>query len=182
MMHLGQEPVMKVAEPLGERYCARLVALPPALNTGNALIDDEHRQLLAVMQQLRKVCADPERLADCLGCAGTRRQACEHAVVGILGDLFAFILEHFASEERIMRDAMMAVTEHDLCAAHIEDHAAIAQKVQEIVSRLDFAHTVARIRELDGLLGRWLDNHIGMHDLILVGWLGKGSQPPPDAR
>jgi len=148
-----------------------MAALPPALNTGNHLIDDEHRLLLGIMQSLRGICIDPVVLETCRGCQPVRQASCEKEIVSLLGDLFAFILEHFSSEERIMRDAMMQLTDRELCDAHVEDHAAIAQKVQEIVSRLDREQTVRRIRELDTLLARWIENHIGLHDLMLVRWL-----------
>lgn len=153
------------SSPLG------MADLPPALETGNYLIDDEHRLLLGIMKNLRRICIDPASLDSCHGCDQQRRNACEKEVVSQLGDLFAFILEHFSTEERIMRDALMSMTDKALCDAHIEDHAAIAQKVQEIVSRLDSEQTVRRIRELDTLLRRWVEHHIGLHDLMLVRWL-----------
>lgn len=159
-----------------------LADLPTALDTGNYLIDDEHRLLLGIMRDLRRVCIDPVGLITCSGCTSSRQNACEHEVVSMLGDLFAFILDHFSSEERIMRDAMMQVTDKELCDAHVEDHAAIAQKVQEIVSRLDSEHTVRRIRELDSLLARWIEHHIGLHDLMLVRWLNSEQGIDKDSR
>lgn len=166
MRYEADAPLM-VESPLGQI----MADLPSALETGNHLIDDEHRLLLGIMKNLRRVCVDPASLDSCRGCDRLRQVACEKEVVSQLGDLFAFILDHFATEERIMRDALMSMTDKALCDAHIEDHAAIAQKVQEIVSRLDSEQTVRRIRELDALLMRWVDNHIGLHDLILVRWL-----------
>lgn len=173
MKHEGHGLALTKSAGAGEigGYRARLAELPPALDTGNALIDDEHRLLLAVMRNVRRICLDPVQFSDCRTCLTTRRAVCERDLVGTLGDLFSFILDHFSTEERIMRDSMMLVTDHDLCEAHVEDHAAIAQKVQEIVSRLDTEHTVERIRELDNLLARWIDHHIGLHDLMLVRWL-----------
>jgi len=158
-----------------------LADLPAALDTGNYLIDDEHRLLLGIMQDLRRVCIDPVGLVTCSGCQANRQNSCEQEIVGLLGDLFAFILEHFSSEERIMRDAMMQVTDKELCDAHVEDHAAIAQKVQEIVSRLDSEQTVRRIRELDSLLARWIEHHIGLHDLMLVRWLNSDQEIDKDS-
>ncbi len=173
MKHEGHGPVVTESAGAGEvgSYRATLADLPPALDTGNALIDDEHRLLLSVMRNVRSICLDPARFSDCLTCPTTRQAVCERDLVGMLGDLFSFILDHFSTEERIMRDSMMLLTDHDLCEAHVEDHAAIAQKVQEIVSRLDTEHTVERIRELDDLLARWIENHIGLHDLMPVRWL-----------
>ena len=67
-----------------------------------------------------------------------------------------------------MRDALLQLTDQAQSEAHVEDHAAIAEKVQQIVARLDHNQVVQRIRELDALLATWIENHIGMHDMMLV--------------
>lgn len=152
-------------------FVATLAELPPALATGNPLLDDEHRMLLGIMRKLRGLCIDLSGMEHCNACQQARRSSCEKDLVGLLGDLFAFILEHFSSEEKIMRQSMMRLTERAWCDAHVEDHAAIAQKVQEIVARLNEQQTVQRLRELDTLLSRWLENHVGLHDRMLVRWL-----------
>ena len=89
----------------------------------------------------------------------------------MLGDLLAFILEHFRTEDEIMRDSLMLMVDREVCQAHMEDHAAISGKVQEIVAALDPMTTVVLIRELDALLMRWVGNHIALHDILLVRWL-----------
>lgn len=145
-----------------------LSELPAALVTGNALIDEEHRVLLGIMKQVRSICADPEHFVDCRACGTAKQATCEKDLINHLGDLFAFILDHFTNEERIMRDALLQITDQAQSEAHVEDHAAIAEKVQQIVARLDRDQVVERIRELDTLLATWISNHIGMHDMILV--------------
>lgn len=145
-----------------------MAALPSALVTGNALIDDEHRLLLGIMKKVRQICLDPERLRDCASCGQLKRTACEKDLINQLGDLFAFILDHFTTEERIMRDALLQLTDQAQSEAHVEDHAAIAEQVQQIVARLDRDQVVQRIRELDTLLATWIKNHIEMHDMLLV--------------
>ena len=72
-----------------------------------------------------------------------------------------------------MRDSMLLVIDRDVCQAHMEDHAEIAAKVQEIVSALDSHHVVSRIRELDALLARWVTNHIALHDMLLSRWIAR---------
>ena len=72
-----------------------------------------------------------------------------------------------------MRDTLMLAVDRDVCEAHIEDHAAISAKVQQIVSRLESDHLVERIRELDQLLSRWLTHHIALHDVLLVRWIDR---------
>lgn len=156
--------------------------LPPGLETGHIRIDEEHRRLLFQMDALCGICIDPQSLKDCTSCRAARQLDCEGRLVPLLGDLFASMLDHFASEEQLMRDAHMHLRDGDLCAAHIEDHAAIAQKVQELVSRLDVVHTVERIRELDSLLRRWVAHHVEMHDNLLVHWLAGHGMPGSTAR
>ncbi|MBS1142015.1 MAG: hypothetical protein H6R13_3468 [Proteobacteria bacterium] len=147
--------------------------LPPELITGHKLIDFEHRFLVSAIANLRKVCIDHISFADCSGCRNDFRERCENQLIGMLGDVFSFILDHFKTEESIMRDSLMLMVDRDVCQAHMEDHAEIAAKVQEIVSSLDQLHVVSRIRELDQLLTRWITNHIALHDLLLSRWISR---------
>jgi len=96
---------------------------------------------------------------------------CENGLIGLLGDVFAFILDHFKTEEAVMRESLLIVADREMCQAHMEDHAEIAAKVQEIVSALDSVHIVSRIRELDALLARWMTNHVALHDMMLSRWV-----------
>lgn len=147
--------------------------LPPELVTGHRLIDFEHRFLVSSIADLHRVCIDHTSFADCRGCVQDRRIRCEGDLICMLGDVFAFILEHFKNEETIMRESLLLTVDREVCQAHMEDHAAIAAKVQEIVSSLDRFHTVSRIRELDALLARWMTNHIALHDMLLSRWISR---------
>ena len=147
--------------------------LPAALVTGHAAIDAEHGQLLSSMTSLRRICTDYAALPHCRQCAASTRRDCESGLISLLGDLLAFILDHFVHEEGIMRDTLMLAVDRDVCEAHIEDHAAISAKVQQIVARLEPEHLVERIRELDRLLSRWLNHHIALHDVLLVRWVDR---------
>lgn len=147
--------------------------LPPELITGHKLIDFEHRFLIAAIANLRKVCVDHLSFKDCAACGQEMQERCESGLIGLLGDVFSFILDHFKNEEAIMRESMMQVIDRDVCEAHVEDHAEIAAKVQEIVSALDTSHVVSRIRELDALLSRWVNNHISLHDMLLARWVAR---------
>lgn len=147
--------------------------LPAALLTGYDSIDQEHRQLLACMTMARAICQDQSCRVDCSPCSMPRRGACENKLVGLLGDLLSFILEHFRHEELVMRDSLLMMVDRDVCQAHMEDHAAISSKIQEIVASIDGVHTVGLLRDLDVLLGNWLSNHILMHDMILTRWVNR---------
>jgi hemerythrin len=120
---------------------------------------------------LRKLCIDHVNLPHCGNCENSVRSRCESQLVAMLGDLLAFILDHFKTEESIMRDSLLQLVDRDLCEAHMEDHAAISCKVQEIVAALDPMNSVGLIRDLDALLTRWIVNHIGLHDVLLVRWV-----------
>lgn len=146
-------------------------ALPPELNTGLGSIDFEHQVLLNSMTTLRQVCHDFSTRHDCGGCAASNRARCEGNLVSLLGDLLTFIMDHFQTEEKLMRDSLMVLVERDLCEAHMEDHAAISGKVQQIVAALDPMHTPSLIRELDTLLHAWVTNHVTLHDLWLMRWV-----------
>jgi hemerythrin-like metal-binding protein len=147
--------------------------LPAQLVTGHPLIDTEHRFLISAIANLRRICLDQVALKSCIACGKPMQERCEGNLIGLLGDIFSFILDHFKNEESIMRDSMLVIVDREVCQAHMEDHAEIAAKVQEIVSALDSQHVVSRIRELDALLSRWVTNHVVMHDLLLSRWVSR---------
>lgn len=147
------------------------VELPPELVTGHQVIDAEHRMLLSSISGLRRICADQANHPHCGNCDLAARQHCENQLVAMLGDVLSFILDHFKTEETIMRDSLMRMVDRELCEAHVEDHAAISSKVQEIIAKLDPMNSVALIRELDVLLSRWIVNHVALHDILLVRWV-----------
>lgn len=135
------------------------------------MIDHEHRFLIGAIANLRRICVDQTRLENCIACGHARQVGCENGLIGLLGDVFAFILDHFKTEEAVMRESLLIVADREMCQAHMEDHAEIAAKVQEIVSALDSVHIVSRIRELDALLARWMTNHVALHDMMLSRWV-----------
>lgn len=145
--------------------------LPAELLTGHWHLDAEHRQLLANISNLRRICIDQVNFKHCADCHQAQRNHCESHLVSMLGDLLAFILEHFRTEEEIMRDSLLQMVNREVCEAHMEDHAVISGKIQEIVAALDPMNTVGLIRDLDGLLTCWASNHIQMHDMLLVRWV-----------
>jgi hemerythrin-like metal-binding protein len=150
--------------------------LPAELHTGHQAIDFEHGQLLASMQSLRNLCREFVYKKDCGGCHEEKRQSCENQLVALLGDLLAFILDHFKNEEVVMRDSLLLSLNREVCEAHMEDHANISAKIQEIIVSLEPMNTVGLLRELDVLLQRWIVNHVMLHDLMLGRWLESSGQ------
>lgn len=158
-------------DALPAQSCSVFPPLPAELSTGLHSIDFEHQVLLNSMATLRQVCQDFPMRQDCGGCAATSRAQCEGNLVSLLGDLLAFIMDHFQTEEKLMRDSLLMLVDRDLCEAHMEDHAAISGKVQQIVAALNPMHTPSLIRELDSLLHGWVTHHVALHDLWLMRWV-----------
>ncbi len=148
-------------------------SLPAALNTGLQEVDFEHAQLLACMLSVRQLCSEYKILDTCAGCEASKQIHCESSLIGLLGDLLAFILDHFQTEEKAMRDSLFYMVDRDVCEAHMEDHAHIAEKIQQIVSALDSLRTVVLVHELDALLERWMSHHVILHDQALARWMAR---------
>jgi len=175
----GQSTIAAASGALSEESLSWLpgAPLPAELLTGHKSIDFEHRQLLACMMAVRNVCQDFRHFENCSACLAPRRKQCESELVRLLGDLLAFILDHFQTEETIMRDSLLIMVDRDVCEAHMEDHAAISAKVQQIVGALDPHNTVGLVHQLDTLLGHWITNHIAMHDMLLARWVARQDAP-----
>ena len=145
-------------------------SLPAAFNTGIAHIDFGHAQLLTSISSLRKLCVKPASVS-CNTCDRSQRGNCESSLIGHLGDLLIFILDHFQAEEKAMRDSLLYMVDRHVCEAHMEDHAQISQKIQQIVAAIDQSKTVQLVDELDQLLERWVSNHAVLHDQALERWM-----------
>lgn len=161
-----------VSNPMSSPVSSMLPdSLPAPLNTGLPEVDFEHAQLLSCMVAVRRLCVEYKCLESCIGCDASKQSECESSLISLLGDLLAFILDHFHTEEQAMRDSLLFMVDREVCEAHMEDHAKIAEKIQQIVSALNPKHTVVLIRELDALLERWMTHHVILHDQALARWM-----------
>jgi hemerythrin-like metal-binding protein len=147
-------------------------SLPPGLDTGIGQVDFEHGQLLSCMATLRQLCSDPTRNS-CQPCSSRQRAHCESSLISILGDLLIFILDHFHSEEKAMRESLLYMLDREVCEAHMEDHAHISEKIQQIVAAIEPDKTVLQVRELSALLERWMTHHVELHDNALARWMAR---------
>lgn len=145
--------------------------LPAELITGHQTLDFEHQMLLNSMSTLRQVCAGFTTRRDCSTCHADSRADCESSLIGLLGDLLVFMMDHFRNEEQLMRDSLLVMVDRDLCEAHMEDHATISSQVQQIVAALDPMQTPSLLRQLDTLLHNWVSQHVILHDLWLARWV-----------
>lgn len=134
----------------------------PQLLTGNGDTDAQHRLLLNAMSKLREICADLARQAE----SGSDIDTGE--VADALGDLLAFLVDHFYAEERLMKRACLDLYAKELCERHREDHAAISDAVLRIVCNRESAEAALLIRQLQAVLESWLKRHMEIHDVLLV--------------
>lgn len=141
------------------------------LLTGNPTIDADHQQFFDILKAARSVCLDMVAYRSCTACPEERRAHCETHLLKLLGDLLSFLLDHFKTEESMMRDSLLTMVDQLQCEVHMEDHAGISSKVERIIAALDSVHTVDLLRELENVLGIWVIKHIATHDVALVNWI-----------
>lgn len=116
------------------------------LNTGISVIDNQHKRIVEMINQLQAVNAKKDR-----------------AVIGnVIEELVDYTLSHFAFEEALMEDAGYQFTR-----AHKKIHELFIRRVSEYKTRFQAGEDVTE--ELQGLLGRWLFNHIKNDDAGYVG-------------
>ncbi|MBK7899719.1 MAG: hemerythrin family protein [Azonexus sp.] len=147
--------------------------LAPALPcpTGHAEIDLEHSLLMACVNRLNSVCRIPDSRCSCRDCLARMQSECHADLGNLLGDLLMYLVDHFRTEETLMRSHGVARIAPDFCERHKEDHAAIALTIQELTTNLDPMQTADLVGRLHRLLSYWLQDHIARHDAVLVRFL-----------
>lgn len=112
-----------------------------SLDTGIEVIDDQHRRIVAMINQLHQAQTGASALA----------------VGDVLDELVDYTLSHFAFEEELMEEAG-----YPFCAAHKRVHEVFTRRVSEYRVRFQAGEDV--VDELKGMLSRWLFNHIRNDD------------------
>lgn len=144
---------------------------PGGLACGNRLIDSEHRALLERIDNLKRICSDYHPQACCQSCSAEHRRECESKLLGMLGEVIEFVIEHFEHEEALMRRTLLPIMNAAAYDEHVEAHADISAAVIGILSSLSPEITVEKIRDLEQSLYGWLVGHIYQHDLPLADWI-----------
>jgi hemerythrin len=135
------------------RACQPVPDLPDAGDTTEAVImpwsdlysvgvdeiDQQHRVLVGLINRLD---------------AGSRKGGDAESVDAVLAALVDYMREHFADEERLMR-------EHDYpdADAHVAAHARLTERVRTMVQRSDQGATPP-LRELKLFLRQWFISHV----------------------
>lgn len=112
------------------------------LNTGIQIIDDQHKRIVAMINQL--IHAD-------------ENDHSREEVGEVLGELVDYTLSHFAFEEALLEEAGYAFTR-----PHKRVHEIFTDRVSQFNLRFRAGEDVTQ--ELINLLSRWLFNHIRNDD------------------
>lgn len=140
----------------------------PRWLTGNRIVDDEHARLLEMVFGLRAICRTFDRKESCSGCAADKVAACEDRVFACISELMDYMVEHFGSEERLMKDLGLAARRRLMFEEHVEDHARLAGHLSDLTLPGAPEMTVGRIADLSALVLEWLDHHIRIHDVPMM--------------
>lgn len=128
--------------------------LTPDLETGNKMIDSEHRELLDAVNKLMDSFAQ-----------GQGRTAIDPAVKFLLD----YVRTHFAHEEQLQeRSKYPGINEHK------QFHTSYTNTLRDIVSELPEKHGVAEVRKISAHT-QLLINHIRTEDKRLAAHLKQNS-------
>lgn len=122
------------------------------LATGNEIVDEQHRSLFALFNELH----------DCVA-----QGHCGEQVDEVISRLQEYVLFHFSSEEDLMSTSGYPGSE---VISHLAAHRQLGERVDEIVSHRD-AGDLAAIQALTILMYEWLNEHIEQVDRRLADYL-----------
>ena len=152
----------------------------PLIASFSASIDEEHLQLNQLLESLRSKLCDDGLRTDCSACSPERRSYCSAVFLDHFTDIIAFMIDHFAHEERLMAMLEQTGEVQAHCLMHKRAHAEIAQSLSECVYRLDESNPIASARELQHLVRLWLDEHLLACDRHFLKLLSGPSSETPE--
>ena len=112
-----------------------------SLNTGIDIIDSQHLRIVEMINNLHVA----------------EKSGSRAAITEVIDEMVDYTLSHFAFEEELMEEAG-----YPFCAAHKRVHEVFARRVSEMRMRFEAGEDV--VGELQGMLSRWLFNHIRNDD------------------
>ncbi len=135
----------------------------PALSVGNTLIDGQHKELFARL----------DNLLDALRANQGKEKTGE--ILQFLGD---YVVEHFGAEESLMRRCG-----YPSAAAHLAQHKAFLESLQALVADFRAKGPSASLAlKVTSQVGDWLRNHLRRTDAALASFVRQQSGPQPGAR
>lgn len=134
--------------------------LTKELETGNTLIDGEHRQLIQAINDLLDACAQGRGRAE---------------IQKTTKFLQEYTTKHFADEERLQKDSG-----YPDFSNHKRYHETFKKVVAELMQKLnEQGPTVQLVGEVNSALAGWLISHIKREDKKLAAFLRDHQSPRP---
>lgn len=112
--------------------------------TGVAIMDDQHRALIKMLNEASTQLTDRSPLAD---------------VARIVQGLLSYAGYHFQTEEKLMAEHGYEKHRSMPAADHIKAHRAFAEKVIAVKAQIDAGQRIPKA-DLESFLTNWLTDHI----------------------
>jgi hemerythrin len=125
------------------------IAWDESLETGDATIDSQHKELFSLANELRDACVDDRGNA---------------ATSSILSRLSDYVATHFAAEQALMVSTKYPVEQ---MVAHVAAHASLTYRTAEIIAQHERGE-LTTVLPLAEFLADWLRTHIRQTDKALV--------------
>ena len=122
------------------------------LNTGEKEVDDQHKRLFDLINDLRDSCIEDKY---------------KEKINDILIRLNDYVTHHFNSEEKLMFAKQYPI---DKTYDHIQEHKELTRKTWEIISEYEEGRMVT-ILPLAEFLIEWLRVHIRERDMDIAQWI-----------
>ena len=128
------------------------------LAVGNVEIDDDHRDLIAIVNEFE---VEAKKAAGKVDDAHMRH---------ILGRLKIYAQDHFAREEYVQ-----AIAKYEGLAENKRDHDVLTKTLDDFITRFDsgsLGETRGSTEQMSAFLSQWLMGHVMKIDLKMRGKLG----------
>lgn len=131
----------------------------PAKHAALDRIDREHRELAALIDEVRGVCPRQGLDAYCGQCAPDLHRQCLATLVEIGHRLMGFAIDHFRHEEEMMARLPATAPIRRHCAAHRDSHAAFVTLYNGRIRGLSNDDAASGVRRLESALEHWAREH-----------------------
>jgi hypothetical protein len=121
--------------------------------------EQEHQFVLERINNLRAHCHQ----TDCSNCCNTHAECLSH-VVNELGEIFFGVYEHFMRQEKLIKNNKLYEIHKEHCDGHIEAHAEITEKIQNLISDIPKLSASEIISKLSHDIYFALHHHAERHD------------------
>jgi hemerythrin len=127
------------------------------LVTGNAVVDGEHRELIALIDKLELVGNGPDG----------------EGISAALEELTDYVFVHFQMEEKLMRREGYPAGGIE---AHIAEHRQLDQETQKLVRQYQDG-TLSTVEPIVTFLNQWFQHHIAQVDRAMAEYIRQNHPP-----